>query len=250
MGTTLLEKQAHGTELLPRTSRIRGLDTLRGLCVVLMILFHFGYDLYIYCGFSAFALDKPFMVFLQICSSWGFILLAGFSSTLSRSNPKRGLRVVLCGVAVSAVTALWGDPIHFGILSFLGWAMILYGLTGRFWEKTPHQAAIIIYIIFFMLTKAFFPRPTGLSFLYPLGFYGPGFRSSDYWPLLPWFFLFLTGTGLGRYRDRVPEAFRAFCVPGLDWLGRHSLLVYLAHQPVLVGLSMGIARLTGHGFSV
>ena len=72
-----------------------------------------------------------------------------------------------------------------------------------------------------------------------LGFPAPEFTSSDYFPLLPWIFLYgvgyflhalwLTGEGPERGRHRRP-------VPVLGWLGRHSLVVYLLHQPVLYGL--------------
>jgi uncharacterized membrane protein len=68
-----------------------------------------------------------------------------------------------------------------------------------------------------------------------LGFPPAGFLSSDYFPLIPWLFLFLCGYFLyrlreGRWQEFPPLHWR---VPGLDWLGRHSLTVYLLHQPIL-----------------
>ena len=250
MGTAYLEKQASGRVSPPLASRIRGLDTLRGVCVVLMVLFHLGYDLYAYCGLSFFTPGRPLMAAVQAVASWGFLLLAGVSATLSRSNVRRGLRLVLCGAVVSLVTAPWGDPIRFGVLALLGWSMVLYGLTAPLWTRLPPAAGTVLPLLLFAAARTLFPRPVSLPFLYPFGLYAPGFQSADYWPLLPWFFLFLAGTGLGRFRDRFPEGFRSFRLPGLDWLGRHSLPVYLLHQPVLVGLVMGAARLTGHPFAV
>jgi hypothetical protein len=74
-----------------------------------------------------------------------------------------------------------------------------------------------------------------------LGFPPRGFFSTDYFPLFPWFFLFVTGYFLFRVlekRDLNQKLFAGGQVPLLNLLGRHSLLVYLLHQPILYGLSM------------
>lgn len=233
----------------PLSSRIPGLDSLRGLCVVLMCLFHFSYDLYFYCHFPRVVIDNPFMAFAQVVSSSGFILLSGFSARLSHSNLRRGVRVLVCGVGVSVVTWLWGDFIRFGILQFLGCAMVLYGLTERLWTRLPRWS-VALYLALFALTRRVMPVVLDVPYLYPFGLISPDFRSSDYFPLLPWFFLFLIGTWLGERREHAPEALRRLRVPGLDWLGRHSLLIYLLHQPVLVVLSLLLSRLAGTAFSV
>lgn len=234
----------------PLSSRIAGIDSLRGLCVVLMTLFHFSYDLYFYCRFPAWVIANPFMTFAQVFSSSTFILLAGFSCRLSRSNWKRGLRVALCGVLVSVVTWFWGDFIRFGILQFLGCSMLLYGLTHKLWEALPRWPAIVLYVALFALTRRLMPLVLDVPFLYPFGIVSPDFRSSDYFPLLPWFFLFLSGSWLGQFKESAPGWLRRLKLPLLNWLGRHSLVVYLVHQPVLVVISMALALLTGRQFAV
>lgn len=69
------------------------------------------------------------------------------------------------------------------------------------------------------------------------GFAPRGFYSSDYFPLLPWVFLFWAGVflhwALGRHRM---EPLRRSVCPGTGVLGRHSLVAYLLHQPVIYGL--------------
>ncbi len=251
MASPLLEERREGGAQAPSSlGRIGGLDTLRGGCIILMIAFHFVYDLYFYAGFPRWVIDNPVMTAIQVVGSGCFILLAGFSSRLSRSNLRRGAKVFLCGVGISVVTWFWGDPIRFGILQFMGSAMMLYGLTRTFWERLPKWPSFFLYIILFTATKRLLPMVVDMPFLYPLGFVSPAFRSSDYFPLLPWFFLFLTGSWLGQFRDGIGQRFRRLEVPGLNALGRHSLGVYLLHQPVLVLLAMGLALLTGRSFSV
>ena len=74
-----------------------------------------------------------------------------------------------------------------------------------------------------------------------LGFPNRGFFSTDYFPLIPWFFLFVTGYFLFRLLDAKGlngTLFSRGNVPVLNWLGRHSLLVYLLHQPILYGLCL------------
>ena len=74
-----------------------------------------------------------------------------------------------------------------------------------------------------------------------LGFPNPGFFSTDYFPLFPWFFLFLTGHFLHRLleeKDLNQRLFSRGQVPVLNWMGRHSLIIYLLHQPVLYGLCL------------
>jgi len=75
---------------------------------------------------------------------------------------------------------------------------------------------------------------------YVFGFPEPGFESADYFPLLPWFFVFMLGAWFGIYvkERRLPERFFTQSVPVLPWFGRHSLLIYLIHQPVLYGLTL------------
>ena len=70
-----------------------------------------------------------------------------------------------------------------------------------------------------------------------LGFYPEGFFSTDYFPLVPWLFLFWVGFFLHHLvgRERMEPLHHSIC-PALGWLGRHSLVVYLLHQPVLYGV--------------
>jgi uncharacterized membrane protein len=84
--------------------------------------------------------------------------------------------------------------------------------------------------------------PVTVPWLMPLGFQFPGFASSDYFPLLPNLGYFLFGTLLGRRLYRIRET----CLPRIDpqqlpirffcFCGRHSLPIYLLHQPLIAGI--------------
>ena len=76
--------------------------------------------------------------------------------------------------------------------------------------------------------------------LWLFGFTTPDFASADYFPLLPWFFVFLLGTWAGRYvkAGRLPQWFYTAKAPRLALVGRHALVLYVLHQPLLYALTM------------
>ena len=76
--------------------------------------------------------------------------------------------------------------------------------------------------------------------LWLFGFTTPDFASADYFPLLPWFFVFLLGTWAGRYvkAGRLPQWFYTARAPRLALVGRHALVLYVLHQPALYALTM------------
>jgi uncharacterized membrane protein len=243
MPNAVLEQPA--AQAVRPAGRILTIDALRGLSLVLMMAFHFTYDLVFYCGFPRYIITLPAVTALQVLSSRSFILLAGISCRLSRSNLRRGFIVLGAGALVQIVSGLWGDPIHFGILQFMGCSMLIYGMTDWIWQKMGNWLPVLC-IVCFVPARLLLPVRVGVDFLFPFGFLGMDFRSSDYFPLLPWFFLFLFGTWLGGYvrERRGPAWLYRLRAPGLNWMGRHSLLIYLVHQPVLVALAYLLAAVS------
>ena len=216
------------------------LDAWRTLAIVLMVAYHFLYDLYIFGVISANQLFSAPLNVLErfICCS--FILLAGASARFSRNNLRHGLVVLGAGLVVQIGAAAAGQTIRFGVLMLLGSSMVLWHFLGKGLQKLPGWSVAAGSGVLFFAARWWTGRTAvSVPWLYPLGFTAPGFYSADYFPLLPWFFLFLIGTALGgwclAHRENRLLAVR---LPGvLTWPGRHSLIIYVLHQPVLYGIS-------------
>lgn len=216
------------------------LDAWRTLAVVLMAAYHFLYDLYIFGVISAQQLFSSPLNILErfICCS--FILLAGASTRFSRNNLRHGFIVLAAGLIVEIGAAVAGQTIRFGVLMLLGWSMVLYHFLGKYLQKLPGWGVAAGSGVLFFASRWWTGRTAvSTGWLYPLGLTAPGFYSADYFPLLPWFFLFLVGTILGGWclEHRENKLLTAPLPKALTWPGRHSLIIYVLHQPVLYGVS-------------
>ena len=222
--------------------------SLRGLDLISMMLYHGMWDLVYLFGVSAPWYGSWQGELWQQSICWVFLLLSGFCLPLGRHPVKRGAVVFGCGALVTAVTLIFmpADVVWFGVLTLLGSAMIITGLLEKWLEKVPPVAGLAGSFFLFYFTRHaadgylqlghWLITPPG--FLYAnyftayLGFYPFGFFSADYFPLIPWLFLFWTGFYLYRLRPEIP-ALPDIRLPGLSVMSRHSLLLYLLHQPVL-----------------
>lgn len=220
--------------------RIDVLDAWRTLAIALMIVYHFLYDLYIFGVLSAAQLFFAPLNILErfICCS--FILLAGASARFSRNNLRHGLIVLAAGLVVEIGAAVAGQTIRFGVLMLLGSSMVLYHFLGKYLQKWQPVDLTVTCIGLYIFTDWWTGvTPVSAGWLYPLGLTSPGFYSADYFPLLPWFFLFLIGTVLGGWclEHRENRLLTVSLPKALTWPGRHSLIIYVLHQPVLYGIS-------------
>ena len=224
--------------------RLHFLDTLRGFTLLNMIAFHGLWNLVYLFGIRAdWYTGTPGYLWQQwIC--WTFILLSGFCCSFSRNAIKRGMIVFDCGILVTVVTSVFMPEalILFGVLTCIGSCMLImaycknFGLFVLLRNVSSGSLGFEGWVIC--------PLPEALYrniFTAYLGFPPRKFFSTDYFPLLPWFFLFVTGYFLFRLleeRDLTQRLFSRGQIPVLNWLGRHSLLIYLLHQPILYGLCL------------
>jgi len=252
-----------------KKKRIEIIDALRGLSVVLMVIHHQLYNLAALLGAPWWLFTNPVFDLLHYLFAGLFIFLSGVSSRFSHSNIKRGLIVIAVSIGITAVTYFMEMPIWFGILHLLGFSMLFFGLTGRLWSLIPRKAAPYVYIpliVLSSLARAHLSPTSGSLWarnsLAVLGWLKPVprnqidltllpwnpdfvFVSFDYFPILPWIFVFLLGTWAGLYiRERkLPGWFYEMRVPVFPKIGRKALLIYILHQPVLYALVMGISYL-------
>lgn len=223
-------------------NRIWEIDFLRGLCIPGMLLIHLIYDVVNLYGF----VDWPYPLWYSLFkNNYGalFVVISGVSVTLGHRSVKRGLTVFAAGMLVTIVTAGMyllrmagrGIIIYFGVLHCLGVCMMLWPL----FRKLPTKWLAVLGIVLMLAGWYLREKEFGFSFLIPLGFQSVGFSSSDYFPLMPNLGYFLLGAALGKkcYGEKKS------LLPGVNtgnplirffsWCGRHSLMIYLLHQPVL-----------------
>ena len=238
--------------------RLHLLDALRGFLMINMIAYHGMWNLVYLFGVKAQWYSGTTKYLWQQFICWSFILLSGFCWCFSRNHLKRGLLVFGGGAIVSLVTCLLmpENRILFGVLTCIGSCMIAMIPLEKCAKKVPAAAGLAGSFLLFLLLRNCADGSLGFESLVLcdlpaalyrnnltayLGFPQPGFFSTDYFPIIPWIFLFVAGYFLHRVLEEKNLNGKLFAkgnVPVLNWIGRHSLIVYLLHQPILYGLGM------------
>lgn len=253
--------------------RIWELDFIRGFCVTMMILDHLLYDLgyvffsqwfdaadadnpiYTVCYFAGHLYwDHPLRLIIRALILAGFIGSCGISCSLSRSNLKRGLKLLLVALALSAVTAGLDRVmdsrsffISFGVLHMLAVSILVYAGLRRFGMLPCLLLGAIIVLLGWLVHPEL--SQSDCFFLYILGLSDKGL-SADYFPLIPYLGWFLVGAAVGgrlykNKRSFFPDKGKSRVWKPFLWLGRHALLVYVLHQPAIYGLLLFLGSVCG-----
>jgi uncharacterized membrane protein len=231
-------------EAAARAPRLAAVDALRGLGLCLMIAYHLAFDLGYFGVIKAdFNHDLFWLASRDLIVSW-FMFLVGVSLVLARrTNPgmrpfwRRIALIVFCAMLVSAASYVVFPQtfISFGILHCIAVASVLV----RPLLPRPRTALVLGLAIIaagatlqFALFDAAWLNWVGMMTHKP--------ATEDYVPLFPWLGVVLVGVTAGAWvtaRERRAVASLERIAPRwLAWLGRHSLLVYMVHQPILLGI--------------
>lgn len=253
---------AQQTQLRPsdhsRRTRYWEIDTLRGVAIVMMVIFHLMWDFWYYQIIPNLVLYAGFWKYFQRTTANLFLILVGVSlavvsmqrmgDNLKNLPPfrpylLRGLRIFGCGILVSLI--VWAARVgyvHFGILHLIGFASIAAypflrqrGLNLLLW-------AVFFVAGYFLITARFdFP------WLLWLGFTPYNYYPNDYFPVIPYFGVALLGIFLGNSlygpagrRFFLPNMAHWLPIRALGWLGHHSLIIYLLHQILLFAILVAL----------
>ena len=237
------------------SKRIHFMDTARGIIIIGVVVYHTLFDLYAMYGVGVDGfLFHPIVNYVRDFGAGLLILISGISCHLSRSNLKRGLMCLGIAIGFSLFTYfLIGKEsfIFIGVLHLLSFCMLSYALLRKLIDKIPGFVAPIIFVVFLFVFNCmngylgFFewklievPRIEGNIVTYCLGWpWYRGIRSADYFPIFPWFLLFLTGTILGKYfkEGKIPKFLYADICPPITFIGTKTIYIYVLHQPIVYG---------------
>ena len=227
------------------------IDSLRGFAIFCVIVYHFIYDLVHF-----YSMDFPWFeslaaYLIQQGGAFLFVFISGAMSLCAKAPLQNGLLLVGCGLIITLVTYFYSPAniIVFGILSLLGWAAIITVWVRPVLAKIPIKLGITLSSLLFFLTHEIANGRLSLlkvyvydlplswydsRFLFPLGLPHASFNSADYFPLLPWIFAYWLGYFCWRMTDeKLREKYFFKQLSGFAFMGRHSLLLYLIHQPII-----------------
>ena len=227
-------------------ARVWALDALRGLAVAGMVLYHLLWDASF---FGLLRLDMTRGLWLWVARAGGslFLWLVGVSMALAAARwpaserdrrwRSRGLKLWGWALVITLATRLGlGDAyVRFGVLHLIGTALLLAPVL---WRLRAIGIGLAAALAAAGLLAGRLASGAGSAWTVPLGITPPGFHSVDYWPVVPWMAAVALGVWSGPHVGRWLAAtapptglWRPVC-----WLGRHSLVVYLLHQPLLLAL--------------
>lgn len=231
------------------------IDTLRGMSLVSMIIYHFAWDcVYIFnIDWSFYHTVGAYIWQQSIC--WTFILISGFCWHFGRNKFKNGILIFGCGALITLITMLFmpKQTIYFGVLTLIGSSVLFMIPLDKVLKKISPVIGVItgfgLFTLFRNVNFGFlgfekFNLIEIPQFLYRnyftayLGFPFQGFASTDYFSVLPWFFLFITGYFLYFIviNSSLKNILSYKILPLLNIPGKHTLGIYLIHQPVIYGL--------------
>ena len=236
---------------ISRHKRFWEIDLVRTVALLGLLTFHTREVLY-YFDLVHNPLRTGIWFWIRVVNCGLFIFPAGVALTISHSRRKgtasvmlRGLQLFGLGMAITLLSWLVvpDEYVRFGILHFFGIAFILAPLFLRFRYINLILGTAVTAIGIYLIEQGIFVNSPWLLWLVPYAFRT---GTLDYWPLVPFFGLFLVGMFFGKIL--YPQGNRGFNISEISnpvasavmLLGRHPLLVYLAHLPIIFGVLLAL----------
>ena len=235
--------------------RIILLDEIRGFIFVLMAIYHIFFDLEYIFGIHTFMFDYSMYRYVSVIIGFSYIFISGISANLSKNIYKRAGICLAVAMIITLCTYIVSPDlvILFGVLHFLAVAMFCSPFLKKIAKRINPIILIIICILGFIMTfnlqlgylglkpKFFIPisyKIRNKKFLFPLGICSDYFMSGDYYPVFPWIFAYTLGvlTGSELLKTHLSKNYYKKHSNILAFCGRHSLILYLTHQVVIVGI--------------
>ncbi len=233
------------------SARVGLLDELRGFAIICMVVYHAMYDLKYIFGVDVPIFFEGWFDVIRDIFAGLFIFISGTVCRYSSNNLKRGVQCFFIGMVMTFVTPFFtGGTIMFGILHFLGISMMIFGLIDGVIDVLPAAVGFVVCALLYILTmnvgdgyigflgmfKIALPAEAySVGVLFPLGLHNAGFASMDYFPLLPWLFVFLAGSYFGVWAKNgsLPKFVYPTHCKWLATVGRYTIWIYVLHQPVV-----------------
>ena len=229
-------------------------DAWRGLAIAGVVLFHFVWDLEFTGFISGIAYHPLWLGFGRVLAG-SFMMLVGVGLALASRTPFRAAaylrRLAKIGISAAAITLVtWhvfpATFIYFGILH----AIAVATLVGSFFQRTPWWLSLAAGLAIVLVPSFWQSELFDTRWLAWIGFAQSVPPSNDFVPIFPWVGITLIGmAGTKVLVDRRKEsALDRFLPAGhsgdaLVWMGKHSLMIYLLHQPILLALILPTAWL-------
>jgi uncharacterized membrane protein len=235
--TKSLDKSNKKAVKTTKNNRLLWVDALRGFAIVLMIIFHFCYDVR-YFGWVDWNIPNGsnwwalrYLIISLFTFTVGLSLALAHQRQFRQKTFIKRLAQLLLGAACVTLMSLFIFPsawIYFGILHFI----VVGSLISVMFVKIPKLALALGCAVLVGFWTSLLKSDWPFEFFYQLL---PRY-TEDLVPLFPWLGVMLIGMGLGGLlpinKYDVPK--NSITKP-LAIMGRHGLIIYLIHQPLLFG---------------
>lgn len=227
------------------------IDFMRGIAIIMMVTFHSAFNLYYFDVMNIDINSTPWWLLARSTATI-FIFLVGVSLTLSyakteRTKSKKGVcikyllrggKIFSWGILITTITYIFLNEayVRFGILHLIGFSIIIAVPFIKYKYLNLALGSVTLLIGFYLQSFR-----VNTEWLMWIGLRPVSFYTVDYFPLFPWFGLILLGIFAGNFL--YPDHERRFELADLSdigpikifsFLSKHSLLIYLLHQPVII----------------